>query len=492
VPPTPVSYVDYVMFVLRAARHNLWLCIAVTLVVLGVGIAAVLAWPRTYGSSGKVFLEPTSALTAALTAGRQVADDKPKAINRELVVNRKNLLALIQEGDLFTRWKATRTWPFELKDQLFVSLMGEPAQQEKELALVHLLESSIFVTAEDPGTIRFTVQWREAEGTLLLATMVQRNLFRDLQANELGAIERASDLLQEELVNTNGAIAPAIQAVQDAVAKVRARNAKQEQAEQQKNPSAPKRAPAPAVAVAPKSEPVEVEQLARNRLAQRALLEPWQQRVTDLKFQMTELRSSLGPEHPTYREQASKLAALSKEPEELTALRARETELMDRLRRMEQVGAELPRTAAASPTASGPSSSGSGIVQYASLRSLMEREQDDPEVMSSRIHLENTLAKSRELSARLDSARLELATTKVGFMHRYRVVDPPELPRQALKPNRPKLFAIVALAALLLGLLSGAARELIHGRIREAWQVRALGVPVIAQVELRNAHLPRL
>ncbi|HLV22331.1 MAG TPA: hypothetical protein VKZ49_15670, partial [Polyangiaceae bacterium] len=83
-----------------------------------------------------------------------------------------------------------------------------------------------------------------------------------------------------------------------------------------------------------------------------------------------------------------------------------------------------------------------------------------------------------------DRARLELTTAEAAFKYRYVVVQEPEAPRKPVKPNRRMLILASLAGALMLGLLAGAARELATGRVIEAWQVKQLGVPLLADIDL--------
>jgi hypothetical protein len=46
------------------------------------------------------------------------------------------------------------------------------------------------------------------------------------------------------------------------------------------------------------------------------------------------------------------------------------------------------------------------------------------------------------------------------------------------------LYSAVVVATLLLGFLAGAAKELIMGRIMETWQLKQLGITVLARVNV--------
>jgi hypothetical protein len=80
---------------------------------------------------------------------------------------------------------------------------------------------------------------------------------------------------------------------------------------------------------------------------------------------------------------------------------------------------------------------------------------------------------------------MELAIVQVGFKYRYREIEPAQFWAKPISPKIPALTAAVVVAALLLGFLAGAAREILAGKIMEDWQVKQLGVDVLARVNVR-------
>jgi len=50
------------------------------------------------------------------------------------------------------------------------------------------------------------------------------------------------------------------------------------------------------------------------------------------------------------------------------------------------------------------------------------------------------------------------------------------------------LIAMSLAAALVLGLIAGGARELATGRFIEVWQVRMLGLPLLAEIKGVPGH----
>jgi hypothetical protein len=100
--------------------------------------------------------------------------------------------------------------------------------------------------------------------------------------------------------------------------------------------------------------------------------------------------------------------------------------------------------------------------------------------------LGSVLRKSDEVMAKLENARIELATAEADFKHRYVVVEEPEVPSTPLKPKKKStFFALSVVAALLIGALSGVVLELRKGHLVELWQVRQLGIELLGEVDLK-------
>jgi len=98
--------------------------------------------------------------------------------------------------------------------------------------------------------------------------------------------------------------------------------------------------------------------------------------------------------------------------------------------------------------------------------------------------LKTAVARYNDLATRVDSARFELNTAQVAFQHRYVVVSEPEIPRRPVKRLHAQVAMAGVAAALLLGLLIGAIRDLLSGRILEPWQVKNLGLQVLGDLRL--------
>ena len=118
----------------------------------------------------------------------------------------------------------------------------------------------------------------------------------------------------------------------------------------------------------------------------------------------------------------------------------------------------------------------------------VDSERDSPELAAAKEKLRVVTAKYNSVDKRLDAAQLELTTAQTAFKYRYLVTEEPEPPRQPISPNRPRLIAMSLAAALVLGLIAGGARELATGRFIEVWQVRMLGLPLLAEIKGVPGH----
>ena len=477
---------DLLWFACSAAKRHWRLSILVAVLVAIPGIVIAKTLPSKYDSTTKLYVSRNPFVTSELAGGRRepANEDIMRGV-AEQVYSRDNLLSLVREAKLVENWPLTRSWPLQLKDSLQAAVFGPLSREDMERVLLRMLMGSLYVAKEDAASIRFRVEWRDPKLAFELATLVERNFLSARRSEELAAITRATTLLQEELERTDAAIEPAVRNVQDVLAKLRKRLPASAVAEKPAAQQPAAAAPKPQPAAAPDRRPEEVTaKLEEIRRAQRELLEPWQRRAAEQRLALAELRGTYGPEHPLVRAQEFKVKVANEEPPELSELKARESALLASLSQIAlPAGEHLVRRVRAT---AGPTSATSAALEVESLRALIEREIEDPEVSAARIRLDSVTRKSQELRQRLDSASMELATAQAGFKYRYNIVEPPELVSKPFAPNRARLFAIAFGIALLCGLLSGGVRDLLGGRVLESWQIRRYGVDILAEVDLRE------
>ncbi len=112
-----------------------------------------------------------------------------------------------------------------------------------------------------------------------------------------------------------------------------------------------------------------------------------------------------------------------------------------------------------------------------------DKRADDLNSQYARTRLRFAMEKYDVLLERIQAARIELDTARAAFKYRYAVIRPPGYPKRPVKPKVPLVLAGALIAALALGTLAAALRDLWSGKILEPWQMeRDLGLPVLGQL----------
>ncbi len=469
---------EWIRFVLAAARRHLLLGAASLVVIASVGIAISIAIPSIYEANSKILVSQSALATAALSnPNRQLPVVDPMRGISDITLTRENLEAVIRDTGLIQHWYATRSPLLKAKDWLWSVVVGPIAESDRMRALIGVLETRLSVKAEDATTIRIEVFWGDKEMVVKLAKAIRDKFLQARVAQETAVISAAIGVIEDELKRAGEAIEPALGAV--VRAREKSKEGKLATADAGAAPAAePGAAPTTTfVRTAPPRpqgpDPAVSTKLAEIRQAQRNVQEPWQRRLTELRLQLADLRSQYGSAHPLVVQQEAKIKDASIEPAELAALRQEERELISRI----ESGQVVPTEGGKWVTSRSIGPAGPAAPM------LME---EDPEVSAARAKLMSAVSKYDELKNRLDAARIELTTTEIAFKYRYVVVAEPEVPRKPVKPNRPALILASVAAGILAGLLAGAIRELTSGRVVEPWQVKQIGLPLLADVSLSD------
>ena len=366
-----------------------------------------------------------------------------------------------------------------IKDSAVALVAGEPTEADLVDALVKMLEQKMSVT-RDNAILQIHVVWNDPDLVAKIATLAQNRFLELRRTQEMSVITSAISILEDEAKRSGDAIDPALQDVVKAMSTARALQAGPAASPAGPGaPGAPAAAPAPVAAGPRKVDGKIPEKLATIRQQLKDAEAPHQRRLADLKMQLIELRASLGPAHPSVVGQEAKIREASVPPPEVTALRNEEQALLAQLE-SSPYGDDAPSQALvprlpAAPAVGAPSTSSRDD----------DRERDeDPNVTASRARLKSAIDHYADLNKRLDSARLELITAQSAFRHKYIVVAEPERPRKPFKPKRALLLAGALFASAAIGLLAGALKELLTGRVIEPWQLKPHGLPVLGELRL--------
>jgi uncharacterized protein involved in exopolysaccharide biosynthesis len=479
-------------FVLDACFRHRMLAASVGLGVATIGVGGALLVPPVYEASSRILINQDALVTPTLSnPGRTLPRTDPMVGLNELVKRRENLVAIAKEADLVARWEASRQPLFRLKDGITTWLLGPPTEEIKLRSVIGMLEKQIYASPDGEAVIRIGAQWRDPQVCTELAALAQRRLLAERFQQETTVITAAIDILEKEAQKAAAAIDPQLATLQ----RVRAEARKGSEAASAGNRafgSARTDAPAGGSALVsraakttkPASPDLSVtNQLEAIRQRIREVQEPWQRKLAELKLQLSDLRGTYGPMHPSVVQQDARIREASAEPAGLAALRDSEQALLSQIQQPAVPVDDAPTVVRIAPGA-GRSTAAGSAERAAETAALVIDE--PPEVATERSKLSAAIQRYNELNNRLDTARLELTTAELGFKYRYVVVEEPEFPKRPVKPKRAVLVLGSVVAALVAALLAGAIRELLSGRIMAAWQLRRLNLPVLAEVDLRH------
>ena len=480
---------EIVLFLVEAARRHRWLGVAVGAIIATLGVAAALVIPAKYEAHTRILASQSAAIAAALSnPNRPISSSvDPFAGSSEILKQKSNLIWIARETNLLAKWKESRSIVFRLKDSLMDQLRGPVSAKNELSGLADLLDQQMQVF-HDGSVLNIQIFWRTADSTLQLAQVAQSRFLELWKNQELAAINAAIAINEEEVKRAAEGIDQSLgelirirqksrEATRGAASgsptdKVRARRSA--------GHSTSALAGSSGTAIEPDKKLA--ARLGEIRLQIHELEVPWQRRIAELKFQLTDLRGTYGPEYPIVVQQEAKIKEASKPPPELVALRDRERQILSE---PEQKPAEEARsTATVADARSGDSSQAgaqSRLISADGALLIAERE-DDPVVAPAKANLTSAIQRYSEITKRLETARLELVSAQVALQYRYVVVEEPERPRRPTKPNRPLIILGAIVAGLLGAFLAGAVRDLLTGRIFAPWQVRISGLAVIGEV----------
>jgi uncharacterized protein involved in exopolysaccharide biosynthesis len=503
-PEGSVSPVELLYFIIRSAKRHARLGLAVGATIATIGVSVGIILPSRYETESRILQVQSAAVTAALSSpeSRMPTVDAFGG-SSEILMQKSNLRWLVQQAKLVNHWKATRTTLFRWKDSLIAALAGPLSDNDIANVLVDILKTRMYVTS-DTSILTIHVAWQDPDAALNLTRMAQERFFELRRTQELGAINAAIDLNEEEVKRAAEAIDQSLEEV------MQIRDKRKQEALSAPEPSTATSKPEPSVtskrrriAVAtPKTatsespSPTPPDRKMAARLAevrQRAhdIEVPWQQRLAELKFQLADMRGTFGPEHPVVRQQEAKIREATEPPAELAALHGTERQLLAEIETEQQTAAGQSSVAGNTVryvTDDKPSQAPSSANRVQALGGtvvITERE-EDPMLAPAKARLQSAIATYNDVSKRLQNARSQLATSQVALTHRYVVVTEPERPRKPTKPNRPILIFGALLVGSLLGFLIGAIRDFISGLVFEPWQVRTIGLPVLGEVEINR------
>ncbi len=466
---------DLVGLILRAPRRRPLL--AAFSLALGIGATglAFVYTPRTYLVQTRILALRNLILPSLGNPRRAVPTDAdaPTRAASETILRQDNLRRIMAEAELEPRWDTDRPAILRLKDRVMGSLFGAISKEDKERAILGLLEKKLGVQTNE-STVTISIEWQNPEMAFRLVSLAEKSFLNARNNVEVSMIAEAIKILEVEAKKQRDDVDLGLKRVLDLDDRSRV-----EGETEALRPAAPAPTPAPAPANRVSAADLEkrrqvTAELERTRQSIRALEESKSRRVAALRAQLTDLLLTYAPGHPSVIALEATIKEASEDGLELSALKREESAFAAELERLPK---EERRPVATVRRVSNVPGTGAVIVNA-------QPREDTPELAAAKDELEAATRKYEDLLDRIDAARIELHTAEAAFKYRYSVIEPAEVPKKAKKPKLQILLAGGLFLSLFMAIFAAAARDLLSGRFIESWQVkRKLGLAILGELD---------
>jgi hypothetical protein len=482
---------NYATLVAGAVRRRKGLVAAVFASIVGLTVAGLAAFPKSYHVEAKLLAQRSQVLVVRGDGPDAVAPTRGAV---ETVLRRDSLVALIHATDLVAHWHEHRAPAQRWADALLSAVRPPESDDDRIDAMVERLEKRLVVWTTD-GTITITIDWPDARMACRIVDAAQENFLEQRYAQEITALSESIAIVRSHATGLTTNIDEAVAAVERLRA---ARAAPRESTPAAGVDRAPvaRAAPRPMARAAPEVRP-ESALLKLTINAKQSVIDDLESarrhRLSEMQARLVEQRATYTEHHPVVVDLEQAILALSAPSIQVKALTVEVAKLRSEYAQesRETAGdpygpsAGLPGpTVAASNASQAPPQLPSEI-----LRLDQElRDDRDPGTVYARGQLRDAMDKYAALRAQVQAAQIDLETAQAAFKYRYSVLKPAQLPRTATKPNVP----LVALASIVGGLLAAVLlavfAEVRKGRLVERWQIEQL----LERPILGEMSLPRL
>ncbi|WP_415835433.1 PCP family exopolysaccharide biosynthesis protein EpsV, partial [Corallococcus soli] len=461
---------DGLGFVRRAVLRHWFLGLCIIVVMSALGSAAAKLMPRKYHVETRMLTYRNLIISSLVNPGRSipVEADQPTRAAWEMVLSRGNLKSVIKNAKLIEYWDNMRSPLSRLKEQYTKKAPPPMSNEDKEEALIAMLENSLNVMAEGgSGTVTIGVDWSDPQMAFNIVEAAAQNFLDMRHESEMGAITESVNILKSQVENEAANIKQAINDLERAV--------KQADARRKKREADPKQASARQALLQTDHALAQLKFLVQaKRRAIRDVEDFRSRRLTELRSQLAEQRVVFSPQHPVIVDLEQRVATMQADSPQLISLRAEEQSLIQEYLRMGGTDVESATEGTSLAGFGGP------------MAGAMLGTPDDPEVAVATDRMRMVVMRHQEKLRRLDQAQTELEISKVSMKHRYSVLLPALFPEKPSKPN-PKLIAIAGVVGgVALAVFAAVALDILRRRVLEKWQVeRLLKLPVLAELERR-------
>nr|WP_244222139.1 PCP family exopolysaccharide biosynthesis protein EpsV [Corallococcus exercitus] len=454
----------------RAIFRHWFLGLCIIAVMSGLGSLAAKLMPRKYHVETRMLTYRNLIISSLVNPGRSipVEADQPTRAAWEMVLSRGNLKSVIKNAKLIEYWDHMRSPMSRMKEQYLKKAPPPMSDEDKEEALIAMLETSLTVMAEGgSGTVTIGVDWSDPQMAFNIVEAASQNFLDMRHDSEMSAISESVNILQGQVANEAANIKQAIADLERAV--------KQADARRKKKEADPKQASARQALLQTDHALAQLKFLVQaKRRAIRDVEEFRSRRLTELRAQLAEQRVVFSPQHPVIVDLEQRVATMQADSPQLISLRAEEQSLIQEYLRMGGTDVDSATEGTSLAGLGGP------------MAGAMLGTPDDPEVAVATDRMRMVVMRHQEKLRRLDQAQTELEISKASMKHRYSVLLPALFPEKPSKPN-PKLIAIAGVVGgVALAVFAAVALDILRRRVLERWQVeRLLKLPVLAELERR-------
>lgn len=475
-----ISPLELAAFVTESARRHkkLGLTIFGSISVLGFVVASVL--PKTYETRTRILVSQEGLMAHVNPDRINQKVDEFKGLS-ERMFRQENLRGIVRDAHLSELWTKHRPPVLAAKDSILRNGLDRLGEEDRTRALMGTLETKLWMETDNSTSITIAARWTDPFTVTELVKVAKQRFLDDRLNRDLEVYREVVTILEGEAKTAARDVERLLKEVDRATyfnpseasgAKVAAIPAKEASSE----PSLRKEEPAPE-----KPDPLLVVKLEKVRQGISEAQAPFQRRLTELKLQLADLKASYGPKHPLVINQEKRIEDASVTPPELLTLREEERSLLAQIESFVPSG-DTPRPGRSRVV----SGSGASASEPRGAQGPVRIEQSAT-LSAAQSKLIQAINKYNDLSARIATTRLEIASSETAFKFRYVTALEPEMPSA---PTKPKLPLMIRLGGIVLGallaLLAGAARELLRGRLIAPFQVKQLGLPLLAEIHLRD------
>jgi uncharacterized protein involved in exopolysaccharide biosynthesis len=454
----------------RSAKRRKGLSFVVMMICGALTVLGAIFAPRSYEVESRVLVQRTANLTGA--QAQYVSPEEMRNLAREYeeqVMARDNILAIVKQKNLVSRWDDMRQPHRRLIDKINRKL-GKPApsDDEKYDALVTNIEHRMKVWV-DATTVTVRLEWSEPLAARDIVDAAVKNFLDARFQSEVGVIP-ARLKIQE------GFVAQAHKDLESAATEL-VRLQKANDPTKKVNliiPQLPQ-------GVNEKPAPIDADPALKAKLdtvrgqiqqAQQAKL----QRLAELNQQLIEKQQTLAPGHPEVIGLKQTIAATeASQSPGVAGLKQQEQEILNEMAQQQkaaQAKANEPRPVPRAIAVPAPAPAAPPEIIAASA---------PKSVQDAQVRFDTVTATYQTLVKQLQELQVQMQEQEAQYKNRYKITHPAEAPAGPKRPVALIAIAIGILATIASVLMVAALADRFSGIFFEPRDVRdRLGLPVFA------------